>query len=100
MEFENEDTAQKALKATDQIKIDDDHVITVAISAPPPKKQPNSLTNDPIRHARSRLEMPLIPRSLQVKNTETKIEKSGENGPLKKPPPKSNADFRNMLLKK
>lgn len=98
MEFENEDTAQRALKATDQMKIDD-NVITVAISAPPPKKQPIPLTNDPIRHARSRLQMPLIPRSLQVKNIETKTEKSGENG-SSKPPPKSNADFRNMLLKK
>lgn len=100
MEFENEAAAQKALKATDQLKIDNDHVITVAISAPPPKKPSNlSVTNEPIRHARSRLQVPMIPRSLQIKNSDNKVEKSGENGSAK-PPPKSNADFRNMLLKK
>lgn len=99
VEFEDEQTAQKALKATDQMKIDDDHVISVAISAPPPKKTQNLPVSEPIRHARSRLQVPMIPRSLQVKNQDTKADKSGENG-ASKPPLKSNADFRNMLLKK
>lgn len=98
VEFENEETARRALKTTDQLKLDQDHVISVAISAPPPKKTQNPPTNEPIRHARSRLQVPMIPRSLQLKNPEIKSDKIGENG-SSKPPSKTNADFRNMLKK-
>lgn len=99
MEFETEDAARKALQATDQIKLDEEHVISVAISAPPPKKEQNPSNSEPIRHARSRLQVPMLPRSLQVKHTEIKAHTKSENG-VPKPTTKTNADFRNMLLKK
>lgn len=94
MEFEDEESALKALKATDQMKLDDEHTISVVVSAPPPKKAPSSnpTKNEPVRHSRVRLEVPMIPRALQVK--------SAENGSKTTCAPKSNADFRNMLLKK
>lgn len=91
--------AQRALKALDQTKLDESHTISVAISAPPPKKTKDPTTSDPIRHARSRLQVPLIPRSLQVKKPDNRTNETVQNGTTK-PPAKTNADFRNMLLKK
>lgn len=108
VEFETQDQARKALKETDQMTIDD-HVITVAVSAPPPKKdkQPYKFggtfdrkeDDEPIRHARSRLQTSLIPRSLQMKSSGDKKEeeKNGGEGDKKM---RSNSDFRALLLKK
>ncbi|KAJ8928201.1 hypothetical protein NQ314_019264 [Rhamnusium bicolor] len=100
VEFENEEAAKKALQATDQMQIDE-NVITVAVSAPPPKKSSSSKPSEPVRHARSRLQVPLIPRSLAVKGTENKDKEAavGKIGATNTAP-KSNQDFRNMLLKK
>lgn len=75
-----------------------DHTITVSISAPPSKNKPNQLPRpkaaEPVRHARSKLQMaPMVPRSVQLKNEE-------KNGDAKKVSAKSNEDFRKMLLKK
>ncbi|XP_050295375.1 squamous cell carcinoma antigen recognized by T-cells 3 [Anthonomus grandis grandis] len=102
IEFESESHAQNALKQTDQMTIDD-HVITVAISAPPPKKDKTHKSfekndEDPIRHARSRLQTSLLPRSLQVTSlVPSQVKKNGseQGGKMK-----SNSDFRAMLLKK
>lgn len=92
VEFETDEAASECLKKTDQMVIDD-HTINVAISAPPPKGSGSQLkeSTEPARHSRSKLQMPLmVPRSLQVKNKESE--------PAVKP--KSNADFRNLFLKK
>nr|CAI5827711.1 unnamed protein product [Callosobruchus analis] len=78
VEFASEEDAQQALKATDGMKVDD-HEISVAISAPPPKKDKKPETTEPIRHARSRLQVPLIPRSLQVKAATEKTGPSNGN---------------------
>ncbi|XP_030753362.1 squamous cell carcinoma antigen recognized by T-cells 3 [Sitophilus oryzae] len=107
VEFENEEQALKAIKETDQLDVDG-HVISVAISAPPPKKEKAGRVTfgrreegeEPSRHARSRLQTSLLPRSLQVKagssGAETKKEETnGTGGKMMK-----NTDFRNMLLKK
>ncbi|CAH1976228.1 unnamed protein product [Acanthoscelides obtectus] len=99
VEFANEADAQKALKATDGMKVDD-HEISVAISAPPPKKEKKPEVPEPSRHARSRLQVPLIPRSLQVKSATEKSGSTNGNAAVSTAAPKSNADFRNMLLKK
>lgn len=89
IDFANEEDAALALKTTDQM-VFGEHTITVAISAPPPKKKdvvpvekPNS------RHSKTKLEIPFLPRSLQVKQHEPK-ETCGIS--------KTNADFRKMLL--
>lgn len=99
VEFENDETTMKALQATDQMKVDG-NVITVAVSAPPPKRSPLSFSksNEPIRHARSRLQVPLVPRVVQIKNTESNGKESKDT--TSNSAPKSNADFRKLLLKK
>ncbi|XP_044747032.1 squamous cell carcinoma antigen recognized by T-cells 3 [Coccinella septempunctata] len=93
IEFPNPESTKKALTAVDQMKIGE-NVISVAISAPPPKKAIDEKPSEPTRNSRSRLQVPLIPRSVQVKSdpssTETKIVQT----------PKSNDDFRRMLLNK
>ncbi|KAF2892463.1 hypothetical protein ILUMI_13682 [Ignelater luminosus] len=94
VEFNDEEKTNEALKATDQLNVSG-HVITVAISAPPPKKTAKSIEemsaySAPIRHARSRLQVPLVPRSIQHKNVETAVQGSS----------KSNADFRKLFLNK
>nr|CAH7761238.1 unnamed protein product [Callosobruchus chinensis] len=99
VEFGSKEDAEKALKATDGMKVDD-HEISVAISAPPPKKEKQPETAEPIRHARSRLQVPLIPRTLQVKAATEKTGPSNGNPAVGSSAPKSNADFRNLLLKK
>lgn len=106
MEFESEEAAKKALEATDQMKIGEE-TISVAISAPPPKKtNSNDKINEPIRHARSRLQVPLVPRALQVKKGESTSKSAGssnstakDTGSSSNGTSKSNADFRKMLLK-
>ena len=93
VEFNDENSAKKAKNKTDQMKIGE-NTITVAISAPPPKTPNVPKPTGPVRHARSKLQMPLIPRALQVKSSDT------SNGEAKPVQSKSNEDFRNMLLNK
>lgn len=93
IEFPNSEMTKKALSKTDQLKIGE-NIISVAISAPPPKQANDEQASLPVRNSRSRLQVPLIPRSLQVKNDQPmdetkKIETS-----------KSNSDFRKMFLNK
>lgn len=88
VEFPNEQMAYEAMKAKDQCQIDN-HTITVAISAPPPRVDRGK---EPVRHARSRLQVPLVPRVLQTASSS-----SNSNGNVA---PKSNSDFRKMLLNK
>ncbi|KAJ8962585.1 hypothetical protein NQ318_000978 [Aromia moschata] len=101
VEFADDATAKRALQATDQMKVDDS-VISVAISAPPGKKQQGvrQQVSEPLRHARSRLQVPLIPRSLQVKSGESKEKQTSNGSSASNEAPKSNADFRKMLLNK
>lgn len=90
VEFPDEKMANDALKATDQQHIGE-HTITVAISAPPPKQDTRFREKEqPIRHARSRLQVPLVPRILQTKTPSSSTDVA----------PKSNDDFRKMLLSK
>ncbi|XP_018578605.1 squamous cell carcinoma antigen recognized by T-cells 3 isoform X1 [Anoplophora glabripennis] len=100
VEFENDEAAKKALDATNQITIDG-NVITVAVSAPPPKKPSTSFpkSNEPIRHARSRLQVPLVPRALQIKSAESNGKEATGSTVTSNKSPKSNADFRKLLLK-
>ncbi|CAH1183008.1 unnamed protein product [Ceutorhynchus assimilis] len=105
VEFESEKQAIEAMNKTDQTSIDD-HVITVAISAPPPKKDKQDFfgrtfnkrdSDEPTRHPKNRLQTSLLPRSLQVKGGNEKNDaKNGEAGTKMK----NNSDFRAMLLKK
>lgn len=91
VEFPNEQLANEALKAKDQCQIGD-HIISVAISAPPPKTETKMRDREPTRHARSRLQVPLVPRILQTKSDTVSQTSTA--------PSKSNADFRKMLLNK
>ncbi|XP_044264579.1 squamous cell carcinoma antigen recognized by T-cells 3-like [Tribolium madens] len=85
VEFEDESSAKKAMEKTDGMTVGD-FTISVAISAPPGKK-PTPKT-PPMRHSRSRLQIPMLPRALQVK--------SATNGDVT---PKTNDDFRLLLEK-
>lgn len=90
VEFKDKAAAEEALKVTDQMDIDG-FVITVAISAPPQKKQyDDSDLLVPTRHARSRIQLPLVPRSVQTKQSDSMAPGTS----------KSNEDFRKMLLNK
>ncbi|KAF5274090.1 hypothetical protein FQR65_LT04488 [Abscondita terminalis] len=90
VEFADKDAAESALKATDQLEVEG-HIITVAISAPPQRKQSNEPEFlAPTRHARSRIQVPLIPRSIQSKNVDNATPGSS----------KSNEDFRKLLFSK
>lgn len=97
VEFNTKEEARKALEL-DSTKIDDCE-LSVSISAPPQKRMGDNeeqQQNEPIRHARSRLQVPLmVPRTLQVKSIPDKQKNDGNSAGLK-----SNADFRNMFLKK
>ncbi|KAH1015492.1 squamous cell carcinoma antigen recognized by T-cells 3 [Dendroctonus ponderosae] len=105
IEFESEQQAKAALKQTDQMNIDE-HVITVAISAPPPKNERQMFggsfekknDEEQARHPKSRLQTSLLPRSLQMKGTGENKEqaKNGQDGAKMK----SNSEFRAMLLNK
>ncbi|EFA06313.2 squamous cell carcinoma antigen recognized by T-cells 3 [Tribolium castaneum] len=87
VEFEDDASAKKAMEKTDGMTVGD-FTISVAISAPPVKKPTTVAKSTPTRHARSRLQVPMLPRSLQVK--------SATNGDVK---PKTNDDFRLLLQK-
>uniref|UniRef100_A0A6P7FTK9 Squamous cell carcinoma antigen recognized by T-cells 3-like n=1 Tax=Diabrotica virgifera virgifera TaxID=50390 RepID=A0A6P7FTK9_DIAVI len=102
VDFKTAEEAQKALKEIQPLKIEDQE-ITVAISAPPPKKPNDKFSKpelrEPIRHARSKLQVPMMPRSLLVKSSAEKAVDNGKVESVNKTT-KSNADFRNMFLKK
>lgn len=90
VEFPDGEAAKGAMRAKDQSQVGE-HTISVAISAPPPKRERGGDVREPVRHARSRLQVPLVPRVLQAK-----AEGAGRKGDAV---PKSNDDFRKMLLK-
>lgn len=91
VDFANEEDAKLALKNIDQMVIGE-NTITVAISAPPDKKaEPVLVPKQSTRNSKTKLEIPFLPRSLQVKQTETKDAPSIS---------KTNDDFRKMLLNK
>ncbi|XP_045461215.1 squamous cell carcinoma antigen recognized by T-cells 3 [Harmonia axyridis] len=93
IEFADSESTKKALTATDQIKIGE-NIISVALSAPPPKKASDEKLPEPSRHSKSRLQVAFIPRSVQVKSDHPPSENK------KVETPKSNDDFRKMLLNK
>ena len=109
VEFQDEQSAAKALVATDGMMIEN-KVISVAISQPPPRKPGSSSGNDtfPVKSlggsstSRSTFGNPktvlsLIPRTVKQASTSSNGNEVSGNGVAQ---PKSNADFRNMLLNK
>lgn len=91
MEFEDEKSARSAMMATDQRAIGE-HVITVAISAPPPKKSAvdGAPSAEPSRHARIRLQVPLVPRVALDKKADRQQQPAATS--------KSNEEFRKLFL--
>ncbi|KAI4468761.1 pre-mrna processing protein prp39-related [Holotrichia oblita] len=96
VDFDTKEDAELAMKNTDQMVLGE-HTITVAVSAPPNKKKealpftlPVSKTPS-VRNSKTKLEIPFVPRSVQVKRTEPK-----EVPNLSK----TNDEFRKMLLDK
>ena len=100
VEFLDDESASKALMKTDGTTVDG-HEISVAISRPPPRKEAPkaagpSLGAGPSKdtflgpRGRGRTQLSMVPRA--VKSSEPSTNGSSE--------PKSNADFRSMLLKK
>ncbi|CAG9862009.1 unnamed protein product [Phyllotreta striolata] len=96
VEFETKEEARRALEALNSTRIDDCELF-VAISDPPkPSQKKPDETLEPIRHSRSRLQVPLmVPRTVQIKNISEKPTQNDDSPAKVK---KSNADFRNMLL--
>ncbi|KAJ8676580.1 hypothetical protein QAD02_012367 [Eretmocerus hayati] len=105
VEFEDENSASKALVATDGMTIAD-KVVSVAISQPPQRKATGAV--DDIRSlggsstsrttfGNPKTVLSMIPRTVTRNVLNNKGEEVSKNGV---PPPKTNADFRNMLLKK
>ncbi|OAD52710.1 Squamous cell carcinoma antigen recognized by T-cells 3 [Eufriesea mexicana] len=107
VEFEDENSAAKALLATDGMKIGE-KVISVAISQPPERKKiPATEELFPIKSlggttvSRSTFGMPktllsMVPRTVKIAATNGSANVTG-NGVA---PKMSNQDFRNMLLNK
>ncbi|CAK9810710.1 Squamous cell carcinoma antigen recognized by T-cells 3 [Anthophora quadrimaculata] len=107
VDFEDENSATKALLATDGMKIDD-KVISVAISQPPErKKAPMTEGTIPVKSlggttvSRTTFGMPrtllsIIPRTVKIAATNGSASVAGNDAP----PKMSNQDFRNMLLNK
>ncbi|XP_025090591.1 squamous cell carcinoma antigen recognized by T-cells 3-like isoform X2 [Pomacea canaliculata] len=118
IEYENEETAAQAVLKTDGQKIED-HIISVAISNPPPRKAPQGQTSqvptlgsgkkDTEMRGKARTQVMLMPRAVQ--RGEVKPTKSsgptGKSSTSAEPHSSgdtsntslSNADFRKMLLK-
>ncbi|KOC62368.1 Squamous cell carcinoma antigen recognized by T-cells 3 [Habropoda laboriosa] len=107
VDFEDENSAAKALLATDGMKIGD-KVISVAISQPPERKKA-PMTDEMVTVkslggttvSRTTFGMPktllsIIPRTVKIPATNGSASVSG-NGV---PPKMNNQDFRNMLLNK
>lgn len=92
VEFPDEQKAAEALKATDEMQVGE-CTISVAVSAPPPKNDRGTASREPTRHARSRLQVPLIPRVVQKSGEPTATGVGSSAG-------KSNEDFRKMFLHK
>lgn len=108
VEYLNEGDAAKALLATDGMKIGDKE-INVAISQPPERKK-----GEEISHVKSlgsstvsrttfglpKTLLSMVPRNVKItnsNNTNDTNKSSSKNGISQ---PKSNQDFRNMLLNK
>lgn len=98
VEFENAADAAKAMQATDNTTVEN-FIISVAISAPPPKDAKHT-KEAPLRHSKSRLQVPLIPRAAMKPPSQVSGENGSGNNRAAKTVPKSNNDFRNMLLNK
>ncbi|XP_001602582.2 squamous cell carcinoma antigen recognized by T-cells 3 [Nasonia vitripennis] len=108
VEFDDENCAAKALVATDGMTIAD-KVINVAISQPPQRKHlPGTDESNTVKSlggsttSRSHFGNPktilsMVPRTVIKNVTNNKSAEISGNGVLQ---PLSNADFRNMLLKK
>lgn len=92
VDFATVEDANLAMKNTDQMILGE-HTISVAMSAPPNKrKEPLPVSQPPtVRNSKSKLEIPFIPRSVKVKQTEPKEVPNIS---------KTNDDFRKMLLDK
>ncbi|XP_014219873.1 squamous cell carcinoma antigen recognized by T-cells 3 [Copidosoma floridanum] len=118
IDFEDESSVAKAVVATDGMQIED-RVISVAISQPPPRRYVPNSSDEPYAPTRSlggttskrttfgnpKTILSLVPRTVTQKlaassnNESDKVTGNGAgNGVTTKP--MSNADFRNMLLKK
>ncbi|KAK4884708.1 hypothetical protein RN001_000979 [Aquatica leii] len=90
VDFIDKNAAEAAIKAMDQLDVEG-HTITVAVSEPPQRKQSNELEYlAPTRHSRSRIQIPLVPRPVQVKGIDSGVPGSS----------KTNEDFRKMLFSK
>ncbi|XP_017875823.1 squamous cell carcinoma antigen recognized by T-cells 3-like isoform X2 [Ceratina calcarata] len=105
VDFEDENSAAKALLAADGMKIDD-KVISVAISQPPERKKVPAI-EEPVRSlggtnvSRTTFGVPrtllsMVPRTVKVAASNGSASATG-NGVTQK---LSNQDFRNMLLNK
>ncbi|GJQ86756.1 putative nucleic acid binding protein [Trypoxylus dichotomus] len=92
VDFATDTDAELALKNTDQMVLGENK-ITVAISAPPDKKEKSTVAQklDFTRNSKTKLEIPFLPRSLQIMHRDSK-----EVSCISK----TNDDFRKMLLDK
>ncbi|XP_041347974.1 squamous cell carcinoma antigen recognized by T-cells 3-like isoform X2 [Gigantopelta aegis] len=120
VEYCDESHAAHAVLKTDGIMIGE-HQISVAISNPPARKMPETIKGEGDRvpslgggkkesefRGKARTQVSLIPRSLQhpqsssqtTVNTKSVDKQSVANGQSSSNKSMSNADFRNMLLKK
>ncbi len=105
IEFENEESATKALVATDKMTIDE-KIISVEKSQPPQRKQESRDDTHEVKSlggsstSRSHFGNPrtvlsMVPRTVQRSTTGNN--QTSDNGVSQ---PLNNQDFRNMLLKK
>ncbi|XP_067679944.1 squamous cell carcinoma antigen recognized by T-cells 3-like [Haliotis asinina] len=115
VEFETEDEAAQAVMKTDGLQVGE-HTITVAISNPPPRKQPEArregLTpslgsgkKGTELRGKVRTQVALVPRSVKQGPAPSKTSTIGADSANGQQSDRltsgmSNADFRSMLLKK
>ena len=107
VEYQDENSAAKALLATDGMKIDD-KVISVAISQPPERKKTPGIEETSLVKSlggttvsRTTFGMPrtllsMVPRTVKAATSNGSASVTGNSVPQKM----SNQDFRNMLLNK
>ncbi|XP_068623305.1 squamous cell carcinoma antigen recognized by T-cells 3 isoform X2 [Battus philenor] len=104
IEYENEESAAKALKETDGLQLGD-RKLQVAISEPPPKAAPTSTPTlgqskrDSGGGMRRTQLSSFIPSVLQKPSTSKSSVANGSHANGEENRPLSNTDFRNMLLK-